>query len=155
MVFQDLGLWPSRSVRQHLEDTLQAQGKKASDSSKHIDQTLEALGLSALQHQKPAKLSGGEARRLGFARALVTQPALLLLDEPYASLDPLARKDGFQYLESTLPVSNTAVILVTHHYEEAAALGGPVRFLRPHGLSEAIDGAELADPNRFHQELTP
>lgn len=122
MVFQDLGLWPTRTVLQNVMDARKAAGlpniKKAST------QVLTALGLGDFLQRKPGKLSGGEARRLAFARALAMEPKLLLLDEPFASLDPDARQAGFDLLEEVLHQTSAAVILVTHDTEEAARLGG-------------------------------
>jgi ABC-type Fe3+/spermidine/putrescine transport system ATPase subunit len=122
MVFQDLGLWPTRNVLQNVMDARQAAGlphvKEVST------QVLVALGLGDFLKRKPGKLSGGEARRLAFARALAMEPKLLLLDEPFASLDPDARHAGFELLEQVLDQTSAAVILVTHDPEEATRLGG-------------------------------
>ncbi len=122
LVFQDLGLWPTRTVLQNVTDARKAAGlgevKQAS-----LD-ALEALGLADHLSRKPGTLSGGEARRLAFARALAMEPKLLLLDEPFASLDPEARQAGFDLLECVLERTSAAVILVTHDDHEAALLGG-------------------------------
>jgi iron(III) transport system ATP-binding protein len=122
MVFQDLGLWPTRSVLQNVSDARRAAG--LTDPKKVAMETLDALGLGALLQRRPAKLSGGEARRLAFARALAMEPQLLLLDEPFASLDSEARHAGFDLLDEVLARTSAAVILVTHDAEEAARLGG-------------------------------
>jgi len=124
MVFQDLGLWPTRSVLRNVVDPLRAQGWSASDAQQRAMSLLQALEIDALAQRKPASLSGGEARRLAFARALAPQPKLLLLDEPFASLDPASRDRSFAALESGLAQTEAAVILVTHDPAEAARLGG-------------------------------
>jgi ABC-type sugar transport system ATPase subunit len=122
LVFQDLGLWPTRTVLQNVTDARKAAGLP--NVVQAATETLTALGLQDLLHRKPAKLSGGEARRLAFARALALEPKLLLLDEPFASLDPEARQNGFDLLEKVLERSAAAVLLVTHDPEEAARLNG-------------------------------
>ncbi|MDP7062039.1 MAG: ATP-binding cassette domain-containing protein, partial [Planctomycetota bacterium] len=122
LVFQDLGLWPTRTVLQNVTDARKAAG--LGDVQKVAEETLAALDLQDLMDRKPTKLSGGEARRLAFARALALEPKLLLLDEPFASLDPDARHSGFDLLEQVLARSSAAVLLVTHDPEEAARLNG-------------------------------
>ena len=133
LVFQDLGLWPTRTVMQHLRDALAAQGLRGTEASLRCEQTLQALGIAALADRKPARLSGGEARRVALARALVTRPKLLLLDEPFASLDAESRADGFALLEQILAESEAAVVLVTHDREEAHQLGGRILQLDEEG----------------------
>jgi ABC-type Fe3+/spermidine/putrescine transport system ATPase subunit len=122
MVFQDLGLWPTRTVLQNVMDARKAAG--LANVKESSVQTLTALGLADFLKRKPGTLSGGEARRLAFARALAMEPKLLLLDEPFASLDPDARQAGFALLDQVLEQTSAAVILVTHDAEEAARLGG-------------------------------
>jgi ABC-type sugar transport system ATPase subunit len=124
LVFQDLGLWPTRSVQQHLLDALRAQGVRGAQAKQRTAEVLQALDLQDLAARRPGRLSGGEARRVALARALACQPKLLLLDEPFASLDAESRDDGFRFLESVLELSQAAVILVTHDPEEATRLGG-------------------------------
>jgi ABC-type sugar transport system ATPase subunit len=138
LVFQDLGLWPTRTVLQNLTDALGAQGKSKSEARTQAQEVLVKLAMSELLDRKPERLSGGEARRLAFARALVLQPKLLLLDEPFASLDPASRAQGLRLLEEVLAATDATVLLVTHHAEEAAALGGNISFLRAGQLTEPI-----------------
>lgn len=122
LVFQDLGLWPTRSVLANVVDTRKAAGLP--DATGRSRELLAALGLDGLHKRRPASLSGGEARRLAFARALAAEPKLLLLDEPFAHLDAASRDAGFALLEQVLADRDTAVLMVTHRDEEAARLGG-------------------------------
>ena len=130
-------LWPTRSVAQNISDALRAQGFDKSKIDSRVFECLEEVGLSALAQRKPDSLSGGEARRLAFARALASKPKLLLLDEPFASLDPVSRDDGLCWLDKVLHSSQSAVILVTHEPSEAISLGGEVRILKDQKLSKA------------------
>jgi len=122
MVFQDLGLWPTRTVLQHVVDVRKASG--LSNPKAEGVKVLQQLGLSDFLSRRPGKLSGGEARRLAFARVMALEPKLILLDEAFSSLDPENREQGFAVLEQVLESTGAAVILVTHDPIEAERLGG-------------------------------
>lgn len=122
LVFQDLGLWPARTVRQNVLEA--ARASQQPDPQGAADALLQRLGLTGCTGQKPGSLSGGEARRLALARALVTRPRVLLLDEPFTSLDPAAREASFALLDEILKETAAAVLLVTHDPWEADRLGG-------------------------------
>ncbi len=122
LVFQDLGLWPTRTALQNVADAVAAVGLDA--PRRRAEEALSRLGLADLAGRRPAHLSGGEARRLAMARALATRPRILLLDEPFASLDPEARREGFAWLEEVLADTEAAVLLVTHDPWEVDRLGG-------------------------------
>ncbi|HBF23658.1 MAG TPA: nitrate ABC transporter ATP-binding protein, partial [Planctomycetes bacterium] len=96
---------------------------------------LKSLGLENLSERLPNNLSGGEARRLGLARAIAPRPPLLLLDEPFAGLDPDSRRESIAYIEQVINETRTTVLLVTHRTEEAAMLGGPMYSLEGGALS--------------------
>jgi len=133
MVFQDLGLWPTRTVLQHVIDVRKASGLA---SPKAVgEKVLHKLGLGQLLARRPGKLSGGEARRLAFARVMALEPKLILLDEAFSSLDPDHREQGFEVLEQVLESTGAAVILVTHDPAEAARLGGTALRMKEGKLS--------------------
>ena len=121
-VFQDLGLWPTRSVLQNVGDVLR--WNRAPYPKARARELLARVGLAELADRAPATLSGGEAHRLAFARALAARPKILLLDEPFTSLDPEARDEGFALLEDALRETGAAVILVSHDPSETERLGG-------------------------------
>ena len=132
MVFQDLGLWPTRTVLQHVTDVRKA--AKLPDPSGTGQRVLQQLGLGDLLKRRPGNLSGGEARRLAFARVMALEPQLILLDEAFSSLDPDNREQGFLVLEQVLADTGAAVILVTHDPAEAERLGGRCGRLSDGGL---------------------
>ena len=124
MVFQDLGLWPSHTSMQQL--IMAAKASKIDDAAAKAARLLEQLQISHIADRKPATISGGEARRLAFARVLVCQPKLILLDEAFSSLDADNRQKGIELLQEVLALSSAAVIMVTHNQDDAAQLGFPI-----------------------------
>ncbi|MGB0952675.1 MAG: ATP-binding cassette domain-containing protein [Planctomycetota bacterium] len=133
MVFQDLGLWPTRKVLQHVVDVRKAAG--LSDPKGVGSKILQELGLGSHLQARPGTLSGGEARRLAFARVMALEPKLILLDEAFSSLDPESRDQGFAVLEQVLESTGAAVILVTHDPLEAERLGGRAARMQDGGLA--------------------
>ena len=124
MVFQDLGLWPSHTSMQQL--IMAAKASKVDDAATKAARLLEQLQISHIADRKPATISGGEARRLAFARVLICQPKLILLDEAFSSLDSDNRQKGIELLQEVLALSSAAVIMVTHNQDDATQLGFPV-----------------------------
>jgi molybdate transport system ATP-binding protein len=85
---------------------------------------LERFGVAALAEARPATMSGGERQRVALARALAARPPVLLLDEPLAALDSTTRREAIGELRAVFAETGTPVVLVTHSFEEAAALTG-------------------------------
>ena len=129
MVFQDPRLLPWLSVRANLGFALEAVGVPADQHEQRWRPLLEQVGLADVADMRPDALSGGMAQRVGVVRALALRPRLLLLDEPFAAVDPM-RRDRLQALLSTvLRESNTTALLVTHDVREAAVLADEVMVL--------------------------
>ncbi|MEI7612947.1 MAG: molybdenum ABC transporter ATP-binding protein [Betaproteobacteria bacterium] len=119
-IFQDAALFPHLSVRKNLE-----YGRRRIDANKsHIamDATIELLGIGSLLKRMPEKLSGGEKSRVAMARALLTSPSLLLMDEPLAALDIKRKQEILPYLERLHDELSIPVIYVSHAPDEVARL---------------------------------
>jgi len=126
MVFQDPRLLPWLSVRDNLGFALEAVGVPRSEHEARWRPLLAQVGLGEVADMRPAELSGGMAQRVGVVRALALRPRLLLLDEPFAAVDPL-RRDRLQVLLSRLlRASQSTALLVTHDVREAAVLADEV-----------------------------
>ena len=119
-VFQDAALFPHLSVRDNL-----AYGRKRIAAGKHLidyENIIELLGIGALLERRPARLSGGEKSRVAMARALLTSPRLLLMDEPLAALDHDRKQEILPYLERLHDELDIPSIYVSHSPDEVARL---------------------------------
>jgi NitT/TauT family transport system ATP-binding protein len=122
MVFQTFALFPWLTVLQNVEAGLEAQGVGASERRKRALAAIDLIGLDGFENAYPRELSGGMRQRVGFARALVVDPTLLLMDEPFSALDVLTaetlRTDLLDlWTQGHLPIKS--VLIVTHNIEEA------------------------------------
>ena len=129
IVYQDQVLFPHLSVEDNIAFGLKSVKFPKQDIKPRIDSIAELLGITHLLHRSPATLSGGESQKVALARALVTEPAVLLLDEPLSALDPETRENTQQELAKVHRRLNVTIIHVTHDFEEAIALGQRVAIL--------------------------
>jgi NitT/TauT family transport system ATP-binding protein len=125
MVFQSFALFPWLTVLENVQLGLEAQGVAAAEMRKRSLQAIDLIGLDGFESAYPRELSGGMRQRVGFARALVVHPNILLMDEPFSALDILTAetlRGDFLNLwgEGQLPIK--AVLLVTHNIEEAVQM---------------------------------
>jgi NitT/TauT family transport system ATP-binding protein len=122
MVFQDAHLLPWRDVRANAELPLELLGQPTAERRAAAEEALARVGLADAMRRYPAELSGGMRMRASLARALVTRPRLLLLDEPFAALDELTRMALDDELRRLWRESGLSVVFVTHSIAEAAYL---------------------------------
>lgn len=142
VIFQDYGLLPWASVQANAELGLRARRIPAAERRSRVDPILAEMGLKAFARLYPARLSGGMRQRVAVSRALASDADLLLLDEPFSSLDALTRESLQETLLDTQRKHGTTVILVTHSIEEAAYLADSVYILdgkNPSTLSSRFD----------------
>ena len=127
-VFQKDNLFSHLSVRRNLEFAIPARQKAS--SRKMFDETIALLGVDSLIDRKPATLSGGECQRIAIARALLSRPALLLMDEPLSSLDLDSRKQIAPYLAQIHARLHIPVLYVTHAPAEIVHLATSIAYLQ-------------------------
>lgn len=126
MVFQAPTLAPWLDARANVALPLILSGVPRTEARRRAEAELARVGLTPALHRKPSQLSGGMAMRAALARALVTRPRLLLLDEPFAALDALTRRALIDDVARLIADSGAGVLLVTHDVEEAAYMAHEV-----------------------------
>jgi molybdate transport system ATP-binding protein len=117
-VFQDLALWPHLTALEHVRLVGRSVGLGGADASA----LLESVGLGSLSGRRPGQLSGGEQQRLAIVRALAGKPRILLLDEPFSSVDREARRSLYDLICDISPQILGPTIYVTHNVEDAQRL---------------------------------
>lgn len=125
-VFQNPRLLPWRTVRHNIDLAIDATGAEPA----RVDHLLEIMGLGAWQTQYPERLSVGMCRRVAIVRAFATNPDLLLMDEPFVSLDPPTARRGRRLLQKLWRERPHTVLFVTHDVREAIALADRLVFLQ-------------------------
>lgn len=131
-MFQEPSLMPNLKVRDNIGFPLKLRGQQS--DSDFIEELLEIVGLKEHQHKYPSELSGGMKTRVSLARAFVTKPDVLLLDEPFSALDISWRYELYNYLQKFTDKFNTTILLVTHDIQEATILGDQLIILGKSGI---------------------
>lgn len=130
-VFQSSALFPHMTLRENL--SFAAESWPRGERRRRVDEMLEQFHLEAVPGRKPAELSGGQRQRGSIARALLSQPRVLLLDEPSSGLDAALREELYGLLAEVRAAVRIPIVLVTHDLDEALQLGGEM-FVLQHGV---------------------
>lgn len=128
-VYQDYSLFPHYTVSRNIAFGMKMHGKSPASQDRGTHELLEILGISHLADRYPLTLSGGEQQRVALARALAIEPGVLLLDEPFAALDPRAREECTEGLQRIHQDRGITILQVSHSREEAFALADEVALI--------------------------
>lgn len=131
LIFQEHALYPWRTVEQNVGFGLELAGISAKERRARVDEVLEKVGLGGFQKYYPAQLSGGMKQRASIARALVMNPEVLLLDEPYGALDAITRLTMQNELIRLWRGTGKTVLLITHDIDEAVYLADTIYVMSP------------------------
>ncbi|MGI8746768.1 MAG: ABC transporter ATP-binding protein [Deinococcus sp.] len=137
-VIQHVGLFPHLSVAQNVATVPSLLGWERRRTLARVDELLELVGLepAVYRGKRPAELSGGQAQRVGVARALAADPPVLLMDEPFGALDPIARDEvQGRFLEIQAQLKKT-VVIVSHDIDEALRMGDHVALMEGGRLAQ-------------------
>ncbi|WP_330297102.1 ABC transporter ATP-binding protein [Streptomyces sp. NBC_00503] len=151
MVFQTFALLPWLTVQQNVELGLEAKGVDREARARQAVEAIDLIGLDGFESAYPKELSGGMRQRVGFARALVVEPEVLMMDEPFSALDVLTAENlrgELMELWASDRFPAKAVVLVTHNIEEAVLMADRVVVLgsRPYGTIKETFPVDLARP---------
>ncbi|HWL42099.1 MAG TPA: ABC transporter ATP-binding protein [Ilumatobacter sp.] len=160
VVFQQANLLPWRTAARNVAYGMELQRRLSADQRRQRSQlALELVGLDGFGNHYPHQLSGGMQQRVNLARALATEPKVLLMDEPFGALDALTKESMQEELQRIVQASNVTVLFITHDIAEAVFLGDKVVVMaaRPGRVLEELEVGEAKPRSaefRYSKEFT-
>jgi osmoprotectant transport system ATP-binding protein len=151
-VIQETGLFPHMTVERNAGMALELAGRSTQEIAARVREVLALAGLEyeEFRGRYPWQLSGGQRQRVGLARALATDPMVLLMDEPFGALDPLTRAEMQTMLRGLLDKVGKTVLLVTHDLDEALYLTSRVVFLAEGSVVADLPAREVLGSENLH-----
>lgn len=155
MVFQENTLYPWLTVEQNIGFSFKVRGKQKRQYALRVQEVMEHVGLSQARNLYPHQLSGGMKQRVSIARSLAIQPDVLLLDEPFSSLDIQLRRRLQKLLLSIWQETEATMVLVTHDVEEAILLGQRLIVVggQPGQIIEEVNISASAFSDRYDRQF--
>jgi glycine betaine/proline transport system ATP-binding protein len=143
MVFQHIGLLPHRTVRDNVGYPLEIRGEPRALRWRVSQEKLRLVGLTGYEDRYPNELSGGMQQRVGLARALASDPDILLMDEPFSALDPLIRRQlQDEFLDLSVRLGKTT-LFITHDLDEAIRLGTRIAIMKDGRIIQVGTAADI------------
>lgn len=146
-VLQSIALFPNLTVRENIELIPEMKKWQAAKRHKESDELLEKVGLEALKYKDryPRELSGGEQQRVGILRAIIAQPKILLMDEPFSALDPISRKSLQLLTKSLHKEFNMTIVFVTHDMSEALDIADRICVMKEGEILQIASPKEIRE----------
>lgn len=153
MIFQNFALLPQRNILDNVAFGLEIMGISKVERNKRAESVLDMVGLGGYGASMPSELSGGMKQRVGLARALTSDPDILLMDEAFSALDPLIRRDMQDELLELQERLGKTIIFVTHDLDEALKLGDRIALMKDGEIVQIGTPEEiLANPENAYVE---
>ncbi len=153
MIFQNFALLPHRSILGNVAFGLEVQGVPEEERHRKAGEALALVGLAGYEESMPAQLSGGMKQRVGLARALASDPDILLMDEAFSALDPLIRRDMQDELIELQQRLSKTIVFVTHDLDEALKLGDRIALMKDGEIVQIGSSEEiLTNPSNAYVE---
>lgn len=130
MVFQNMALMPHRNVRDNVVFSLEVRGVAKKIRNEVAERAIQSVDLSGWEEKYPDELSGGMQQRVGLARAIAADPAILLMDEPFSALDPLIRRQLQDKFISLSAEMHKTTLFITHDLDEAIRIGDRIAIMK-------------------------
>lgn len=142
-LYQDYCLFPHMTVESNIGFGLRMQKYPKTEVRKKVREMAEQFEISEILHAYPGTLSGGEKQRTALARALITEPDLLLLDEPFSALDPVTKRKMYEVLRQIRQNYNCTILFVSHDFEEAIQLSDRTGIMICGRMCGIVDSRDL------------
>ena len=137
MVFQHYSLLPHRRVMDNVAFGLEIQGMERDERYEAASKAIQTVGLDGWEDYYPREMSGGMQQRVGLARALAVDPAVLLMDEPFSGLDPLIRREMQDELITLQTEQHRTIVFITHDLDEALKIGDRIVIMRDGEIAQS------------------
>jgi molybdate transport system ATP-binding protein len=155
-LFQHYALFPHQTVRQNIAFGLTSWRTRLSRQDAHeVDALIESFGLQAMAHSKPATLSGGQQQRVALARALACKPHALLLDEPFAALNPMLREKMREELKQVRARFDVPVVMITHDIEDVLVMANTAYLMKDGQAVREVDLDRVQSRELARSQLAP
>ena len=146
-VYQDFGLFPHMKVKANIEYGLRMQGIKRRHCCEKAQNMMRLLRIDHLAERYPGTLSGGEQQRTALARALVVNPRILFMDEPFSALDPNTKKQMYDLVREIHGIFGCTIVFVTHDFHEAESLADRTAVIIEGSVRRICDSRRLFAEN--------
>ncbi|MEI3376967.1 MAG: ATP-binding cassette domain-containing protein [Coriobacteriales bacterium] len=146
ILYQDYALFPHMTVRENIGYGLKVRKAPPDVIRQRTDELLERFGIADIADRYPGVISGGEAQRTALARALVLEPEILLLDEPFSALDPATKRKMYAVMREVHERFDCTIVFVTHDFHEAHVLADRVGIVLGGELRAVRDADDLFNP---------